>query len=89
MNLDEIDCKELLKRLLSYYGLMYIVDIPNSYNWESKYVKIIDKKHNIWYIRDDSNKREYYDSKKTDKDIRYGCVAFGFKFSDFAKIIDK
>ena len=32
---------------------------------------------------------EYYDSKKTDKDIRYGCVAFGFKFSDFAKIIDK
>ena len=23
---------------------------------------------------------EYYDSKKTDKDIRLGCVAFGFKF---------
>ena len=32
---------------------------------------------------------EYYDSEKTDKDARFGCVAFGFRLGDFAKKIIK
>ena len=42
MNLDEIDCKELLKRLLSYYGLTYKIVIHKEL-WNFKEILITDK----------------------------------------------
>ena len=66
------------------YMLLYKKAVENNYD-----IVECDLFHDYANCRDAEYGTEYYDRKKTDKDIRYGCVAFGFKFSDFAKIIDK